>query len=111
MSRSQRKETPVVNVNGETIANIDGEIVRLVPITYVGGNPGVRLETVDGQPYATLSVNLPGETLPEGSFFLKDWSENRDLARALIAQGVIVIDETVDPVPSGHVMVRAFRIA
>jgi hypothetical protein len=42
-------------------------------------------------PYADVSTNLPESgKLPQDEFFLKDWSENEELANELIKKGIIV---------------------
>ena len=42
-------------------------------------------------PYSDVSVNLPESgKLPQDDFFLKDWSENEELANELIKKGIIV---------------------
>lgn len=62
-------------------------------------------------PYARLSVNLPDHPLPDPDmFWLKSWSENTDIAMALIASGKIALVEDIDPVGSGYVAIHAARI-
>lgn len=66
-----------------------------------------------GAPYARLSVCLvdaPELPTPD-HFWLKDWSENREIADALIAAGRIAIDSRIPPVQSGFVAVKAARLA
>jgi hypothetical protein len=81
----------------------------VTPGGYVeGDNTLVDVHDEEGF-YGHLSVNLP-EQAPEGLFWLKDWSENRDMAEALIADGTIAIDSRVSPVMSGYVAVKAARV-
>lgn len=55
------------------------------------GALAVELVTTDGESYGMLSVNLPdSQILSKDEFFLKDWSENEDLARELIKMGVLI---------------------
>jgi len=57
---------------------------------YMNGGLFVGLVDEEG-PYADVSVNLPeSANLPPDEFFLKNWSENEDLANALIKSGMIV---------------------
>lgn len=47
---------------------------------YANGNTAVRAVISDtGEPYATLSSNSE-ERLADGEFFLKYWSENKEIA-------------------------------
>jgi hypothetical protein len=61
--------------------------------------------------YGRLSTNMPEQLNDPDRFWLKDWSENKDLARTLIDDGSIVIDDAVAPVASGFVTVKAARVA
>lgn len=67
-----------------------GHPVTLVTDTYVGGTLAVRCIGAGGEPWATLSVNLPeSKDLPPGHFMGKNWSENADIFAAALAAGVI----------------------
>jgi hypothetical protein len=75
---------------------------------YASGNGlAIQLTCEDGEPFATLSVNMPGEPLGEDEFFLKDWSENEEVAAAVRELGVF------EPLgrfaSSGYVVVQAYR--
>jgi hypothetical protein len=51
-----------------------------------------------------ISVNLPDEAynlMQEGEFFLKDWSEREETAKALLESGVII--DTGSKVRAGYV--------
>src|SRR5947209_8834344 len=67
---------------------------------YSQGGTSVQAWEIDdeddfGSPYARISVFIDKTpTLPEGQFFLKDWSENQAIAQAMIAEGII---ESVQP--------------
>jgi len=53
---------------------------------YEGGR--AALQMLDGMdlPYATITVNLP-EDLAEGEHFVKGWSENEPIVKALLDAG------------------------
>jgi len=78
-----------------------------------GGNLGVQLFTDDGEPYATVSVNMPrhtSEPLEEDEFYVKNWGENEGLIEQLVAQHII---EPVDPPKygaSGFISTMAYRL-
>ena len=87
--------------------------LEVVPDGYGTGPRTTRVEVHDESgPYSRLSVNLPDQPeLPTTDhFWLKDWSENADLAQAIIRSGHIVLDESIPPVRSGYVMVSAYRV-
>jgi hypothetical protein len=57
---------------------------------HVGGKLSVELVADDGEPIATLSVNMPdcSQLLSSGEFFAKTWSENEDIAEDALASGI-----------------------
>jgi hypothetical protein len=67
----------------------------------------VVLECADGQPYCTLSTNLP-ELPAEGCFWLKDWSENTPVVEHMLKNKAIEL--TGRTLPSGFVLVREARL-
>jgi hypothetical protein len=96
-------------VIGMKTFNLNGDLISLKLGKYQNGGVAVTAHCQNG-PYATVSVYLPGANrLPEGAFYLKDWSENELIANYLRANGLI---EPVDaePVKSGFVRVRAYRL-
>ena len=66
-----------------------GREMRLEFGQYEGGGLAVMAYDGDCEPYAKLSVNMGGPPLPMDTFYLKDWSENADIAAALCASGLI----------------------
>jgi hypothetical protein len=77
--------------------NTEAITFRLEQYTY--GGTAVEAWCEDG-PYATISVNMPdAPLLPEGQFYLKNWSENAPIAQAMIAAGII---EAVNPPVIAH---------
>ena len=64
-------------------------------IQYENGNTGVEaVDAETGEAWGVLSVNpSPMQARPApGSFYLKDWSENKDLAARFIELGVTEAD-------------------
>lgn len=47
------------------------------------------VDAEDGSPIATATVNLPDKELKEGEVFIKDWSENEGMLRALCVAKVV----------------------
>ncbi|QHN71150.1 hypothetical protein [Mollivirus kamchatka] len=64
-------------------------------VGHYGTNGAMRVCLVSdtGEPWAVLSVNVPGhsEHLPPGHFFAKNYSENRGLVEELAALDVIEV--------------------
>jgi hypothetical protein len=88
------------------------ERVQMVVETaeYVDGS--LAVQCVDGhedEPYATLSVRMPGDPPPWGVFFLKDWSEGAEIAAAFVRSGLIEPVPDVAPRASGHVIAYPWR--
>lgn len=59
---------------------------------YSNGSLALSLETLDGEPLATASVNLQeyGLLPPDGHIYVKNYSEGAGLAEALEQAGVAV---------------------
>jgi len=69
----------------------------------------VELVETTGEPYAMISVNVPESAqLPEDEFFLKDWSENEPVAKALVEKGVII--PTGKRTSSGFIVAKSYKI-
>ena len=61
-------------------------------------------------PYAKVSVNIEhAPTLQRGHFYLKDWSENVEIAKAMIDEKLIEPVEGTTPVYSGFVVAHAYQ--
>lgn len=83
--------------------------VVLRPVTYLKNNRvALAVREEDGSPVGSLTVNLPDFPLGEREIFVKDWSENEELAKSMLASGLF--KDTGKRVPSGHVMVPIWEI-
>lgn len=70
--------------------------------------PSLTIYGKHGDPYATLTANLPGSPNPEpGCYYIKTWSENREIAAAVLMTGRF--EDTGERIPSGFVEVRVWR--
>jgi hypothetical protein len=81
------------------------------------GPVAVVLQHEDGEPLATLSVNMykpecseDSRDLPPNCFYAKDWSENEEIAREALASGLFRIPENLPPARSGFVVAEAWEI-
>ena len=82
----------IININIEGVGSSKTELKKG---TYSGGELALRLiDTEDNTPFATLTVNLPDYKymLKEGEFFIKTWSENASLTKALRESDKIFIN-------------------
>src|SRR5690349_14782998 len=68
----------------------------------------VSLYDAEGSLYATLSCNLDGD-LGAGEFFVKNWSENEEIAVSALQSGVFI--DTGRRVGAGFVEVPIWRLA
>lgn len=57
---------------------------------YGNGRMAVQL-TEEGMPYCTLSVNIEEAELAEDCFWLKDWSENEEIAKHMLENALIIL--------------------
>jgi hypothetical protein len=89
-----------------------GEKLTLGTTNYENGAVAVIATDKEGMPVGTLSVNLPeSKDLPDNDhFFLRDWAESERLAEAAIDAGLIVPADDMEPVRTGFVFARPFRI-
>lgn len=69
---------------------------------------GDQDDMVDGEPWATASVN-PLLELPEGYVAIKNWSENEGIERDLLDAG-IVEGQPVKHIPSGFVTIPVYKL-
>lgn len=76
--------------------------------TYMNGRKAIELKDSEGFPMAHATTNI-NEYLPEGSIFVKDYSENKGMVDALINAGIIYPDPT-NTVLSGHVAISSYKL-
>jgi hypothetical protein len=76
---------------------------------YQNNRMAIMLQTSDGVPFATLSVNLPNEPAPpEGCFWAKTWSENQPLRAPALASGLF--EDTGRRTRTGFVQAELWRL-
>jgi len=87
--------------------------------TYEGpkGPAAVVLTLEDGEPLATLSVNMyrpecsqDSRDLPADCFYVKQWSENEELAAEALASGLFMQRADLPVAESGFVDAPAWQI-
>lgn len=57
--------------------------------SYPNGRTAIRLVGEDGLPVATASCNIPEADIPEGTTFIKDYSENTGILNVLEEAGIV----------------------
>jgi hypothetical protein len=73
------------------------------------GALAVELMSPTEGPYAMVSVNLPESAeLPKDEFFMKNWSENQELAEQLIEKGIV--QPTGKQASSGFVTAESYKL-
>lgn len=87
-----------------------GHLLTAVYDRYsVNDRLAIMLIDDEGDPCTDLTVNLPGEHLAEGEFFVKTWFPNEEISVAALASGHFV--DTGRRVPTGFVQAQVWRFA
>lgn len=93
--------------------------VRVVRATYEGskGPTAIVLQCDDGEPLATLSVNMytpecshDSTALPADCFYVKQWSENEELAKDAMASGLFKLRDDLPAARSGYVSAPVWQL-
>lgn len=93
--------------------------VSVLRATYGGakGPLAVILQCEDGEPLATLSVNMyrpdcsqDSEDLPADCFYVKQWSENEVIAAEALESGLFVERDDLPKASSGFVFAPVWQI-
>jgi hypothetical protein len=87
--------------------------------TYGGpkGPLAVVLQCADGEPLATLSVNMyepdcsqDSRNLPAGCFYVKQWAENETIAQEALASGLFMERPDLPVAESGWVTAPVWQL-
>lgn len=82
--------------------NVDGMTLKFNQGVYPNGRIALWLEDADHGHYCDLTKNLPNEYLAPNHFFVKDYSENIDIAKRLLKETTLFRDTGLRGF-SGHV--------
>lgn len=85
-----------------------GDNVVLRRGQYTNGRLALQLDTEDGFPYATLTVNMPEHSLREGEAYIKDYSENEGMLNWMEKQELV--KEVLGYVKSGYVQIPRVKL-
>ena len=92
----------VINKNAITQSR-----VKFIIDEYCDGGLYIRLWDVDEcEPFADVTANIPGMSVPEGCAYVKNWSENEGMDRFLLESG---IGEQIGTAFTGYVVAPLFR--
>lgn len=92
--------------------------VSVLAGNYLGpdGPLAIQLALADGEPLARLSVNMyvpecshDSRDLPTGCFYVKDWSENAEIAEEALASGLFKLCDDMPPASSGFVVAPVWK--
>jgi len=72
------------------------------------GQTALRLVDEDGCPIATATCSLEDAELEWGEVIIKDWSENRGMAEALVKTGVVLRSHR--QIPTGFAWAKVCRL-
>lgn len=92
-------------------------VVTVWLATYGGGELAIILKCEDGEPLATLSVNMykpdcsqSSADLPPDCFYMKCWSENEELAQEAAECGLFKHREDIPSAEAGYVVAHAWQL-
>jgi hypothetical protein len=74
---------------------------------YPNKRTALVLRTLDGEPMAVLSVNLPANPMTDHEIAIKDYSENDGVLAALMEANIV--EEPHRFIASGHVVIPVCR--
>jgi hypothetical protein len=95
-------------------------VVNVHQATYVSrtGPLAITLTTDEGEPLATLSVNMyrpecshDSSDLPKDCFYVKQWGGHEDLAAEALASGLFKERADLEPASSGFVTAPVWQLA
>lgn len=87
----------------------NGTVCNVVVGQYGNGRTALQLYDVKtDELVAIASVNLPDAPLPEGHVFIKDWSENQGMLKALVEAKIV--EDTWLTVPTGWVQAHLCKL-
>ncbi len=95
-------------------------VVNVLRGTYQAANgpTAIALTLEDGEPLATLSVNMyrpdcshDSRDLPADCFYVKQWGENEQLADEAIKSGLFKQRDDLPQARSGHVSAPVWQLA
>lgn len=93
--------------------------VDVLRATYMGpeGPTAIVLQQPDGEPLATLSVNmyepecsLDSRNLPRDCFYVKRWAENEEISAEALASGLFVERPDLPEAESGYVSAPVWQL-
>ena len=67
-----------------------GQELLLLETAYANGAVGLVLHTQDGEPWTTLTTNIPGTVLADDEVLIKTYSENEELRQPALDTGLFL---------------------
>lgn len=81
--------------------------LRILQTAYREGATALHLVAADGEPWGTLTVNMPGTELAADELLVKTWGENEAMREPALHTGLFV--DTGRRVTSGFVEAEVWR--
>ena len=76
----------------------------------MNGRKAIRLlDEIDNEPVATATIAIDDEDLPEDCVYIKEYSENSGITKALL-EAKIINPIAIKMADSGHVVIFAYKI-
>lgn len=91
---------------------LNGEEITLFKTQYSVNRrtaiQGIVYENNYAQPFAMLTCNIPEESLEPDEVIVKDWSENKEFAKACLKSGLF--EDTMARVRTGYALAPIWKI-
>jgi len=94
---------------GKFQTNYGMGMVYLSAYCYDPKFPAIVINSLHGEPIATLTVYIEGVVLQDGELLVKTWSENERIAQQALESGLF--EDTGKRVPTGFVEAQVWRFA
>lgn len=101
------KKTKIKKARQQVFTYLEAQVVLNIG-RYANKRPAIQLETLDGDPYATATVNLPNDTPAKDCVFIKDYSENEGMLTWLVENKIVAPTGRI--LPSGFVVIPEARL-
>lgn len=107
-----RKKSKIKSLQGKTLNFTSYGRMNLCVFDvrcYENGRPALRLlSALDGEPFGTLTVNIPEASVLSGEIIVKTWSENEAMAAAALASGLF--RDTGRRIHTGFVQAQVWEV-
>lgn len=77
---------------GTSIGKIQifNQVLNLKSLFYQNARTAITVESLNGEPFGTLTTNIPGVTLEADEVIIRTWGENEQLIGPAMATGAFI---------------------